>query len=140
MVGRGERGRDAAVALRTARTFSSVFNSSVPQRPVQKSMDRQFGGRPLGPNTYHPTPPPWHYDPNREGSTFASKTQLRSYETPITAQLDFLGHAGQVPLTIASAPLSRTYRASRGRSVASLVRTHGRSRGARRAAVIPCDS
>ena len=76
---------------RTARTFSSVFNSSVAQRPTQKSAARAFGGRPLGPNTYVPPPPKWHNEPSRQMSIFSSKTLLRTYDTPITSQLDFTG-------------------------------------------------
>ena len=57
--------------------------------------------------TYHLPGLPWLNDPLRPHSTFHSKTKLRQYETPLTAQLDFLGHAGQVSLERAEAPLAR---------------------------------
>ena len=96
-----------AIGTRTPRSFSAVFNSSVPQRPSERPASRQFGGRPLGPMTYHPPSPSWHNDPAREMAIFQSKTLLRTYETPLTAQLDFLGHAGQLTIERSEAPLSR---------------------------------
>ena len=46
-------------------------------------------------------------DPMRENSVFMSKTTLSSNEKPITADLDFYGHAGQVSLYTREAPGSR---------------------------------
>lgn len=76
--------------VRTNSTFGSVFSSSVPQRPVERGPTRAFGGRPLGPNSYNPSMPQWHNDPQRPMSSFASKTQTRNYATPLTSQIDFL--------------------------------------------------
>ena len=44
-------------AAETPQSYSSVFNSSVPQRPAFKPPS--YGGRPLGPHTYDPAPPGW---------------------------------------------------------------------------------
>ena len=74
---------------RTPRSFSSVFNSSVAQRPSTVTTARAFGGRPIGPSTYHPPPPGWHNDPQRQNAAFSSKTALRTYATPLTAHIDF---------------------------------------------------
>jgi len=92
---------------RTPRTFSSVFNSSVPQRPVERGPARSYGGRPLGPNSYVPNPPNWGHDPGRQMAAFSSKTPLRKYDTPLTAQIDFLSHAGQLTSSRFEAPGSR---------------------------------
>jgi hypothetical protein len=89
---------------RTPRSYSSVFNSSVPQRPAEKYATRSYGGRPLGPSSYNPTPPAWLNEPLRELSSFASKTPLRKFQEPITAQLDFLSHAGQLEVQYGAAP------------------------------------
>ena len=99
--------RDSGVAERTGRTFSSVFNSSVPQRPDASAAPRYDGGRPIGPNTYKPPSPKWHIDPIRENAVFSSKTALRTYAVPLTAQLDFLGHADQVSIERGEAPGAR---------------------------------
>ena len=40
-------------------------------------------------------------------ANFASKTALRTYVTPLTAQLDFLGHPGQLRASIGAAPGSQ---------------------------------
>jgi len=69
-----------------------VFNSSVPQRPVEKSAARSFGGRPIGPLTYHPSMPEWQIDPERMSTNFVSKTKLREYAKPLTWQIDYLEH------------------------------------------------
>lgn len=92
---------------RTQRSFSSVFNSSVPQRPVERGPARAYGGRPLGPNTYNPSMPRWHKDPQRAMGVFTSKTPLRQYDTPLTSQIDYLGHAGQLTSSRAELPGSR---------------------------------
>lgn len=92
---------------KTARSYSSVFNSSVPQRPPDRAVSRSYGGRPLGPNSYHPSPPEWLVEPERETSAFASKTQMRMAELPLTAELDFLGAPEQMTLQYRSAPGSR---------------------------------
>ena len=78
------------IKTRTPRSYVSVFNSSVPQRPVEKTAARSYGGRPLGPATYHPTMPSWQSDPERMSTNFASKTELRKYERPITCHIDYL--------------------------------------------------
>lgn len=90
--------------VRTPRSFSSVFNSSTPQRPTARSAAAAFGGRPLGPNTYHPVQPKWLHEPERPVSVFASKTVLREYEVPLTAQLDFLAKPAQLSASMGSAP------------------------------------
>ena len=51
---------------RTPRSFSSAFNSSVPQRPGDKNANRTYGGRPLGPSTYYVPMPKWKTDPDRQ--------------------------------------------------------------------------
>jgi len=93
--------------VRTPRTFSSVFNSSTPQRPTARSAAAAYGGRPLGPSSYNPTKQKWLVEPEREASVFASKTPLRKYEVPLTSQLDFLAHAGQLAVQYESAPGSK---------------------------------
>lgn len=97
------------IGTRTSRSFSSVFNSSVPQRPSEKSAARAYGGRPLGPTTYTlPTcVTPWLDEPDRQTSVFSSKTVHRATTQPLTANLDFLGHAGQLSAQIGTAPGSR---------------------------------
>jgi len=80
----------AQATLESNQAFSSVFNSSVPQRPVVKSALRSYGGRPLGPTSYNPPTPEWMRDPERESSVFASKTQKSSIKKMLTSDIDFL--------------------------------------------------
>ena len=118
-------GNDARPGERTPRSFSSVFNSSTPQRPGFIKVDKSQGGRPIGPMTYHLPGLPWLNDPLRPHSTFHSKTKLRQYETPLTAQLDFLGHAGQVSLERAEAPLAHGLRWPDPPEFREVYRDHG---------------
>uniref|UniRef100_A0A7S2JTR9 Uncharacterized protein n=1 Tax=Haptolina brevifila TaxID=156173 RepID=A0A7S2JTR9_9EUKA len=85
-------GMSSDIRSRGNRSYVSVFNSSVPQRPVEKSAARSFGGRPIGPLTYHPSMPEWQIDPERMSTNFVSKTKLREYAKPLTWQIDYLEH------------------------------------------------
>ena len=87
-------------AAETPQSYSSVFNSSVPQRPAFKPPS--YGGRPLGPHTYDPAPPGWPMpywlkEIDRQGPSFISKTRQRGgavgggrEAASITTQIDML--------------------------------------------------
>ena len=60
--------------------------------------------------TYHPPNPPWMNEPLRMNGVFASKTQLRSYDEPLTAHLDFLANAEQLKAQYGAAPGSHGLR------------------------------
>jgi len=111
--------------VRTPRTFSSVFNSSTPQRPTVRSASAAYGGRPLGPTSYNPAKLEWLDDPGRQGSVFASKTSLRVNDVPLTAQLDFLAHAGQLDKQYESAPGSKGLHWPAPPEPREVVRDHG---------------
>lgn len=104
--------RDSAVShaplRRTQRTFSSVFNSSTPQRPVARSAAAAYGGRPLGPNSYNPAKPEWMHDPDRQTWYFSSKTNFTKDTKPLTAEIDFYASQESTQLKAAqgSAPFS----------------------------------
>lgn len=92
----------AQEAAETPQSYSSVFNSSVPQRPVAGAAARSYGGRPLGPHTYDPAPPGWPMpywlkEIDRQGPSFISKTRQRGgavgggrEAASITTQIDML--------------------------------------------------
>ena len=76
------------------RTCRAVFNSKTKQRG--DATGRPAGLDPpnpeVGPGSYDPKPgnghpywKPWHIDPIRQTSTFASKTQKTQAERPLTA-------------------------------------------------------
>lgn len=81
----------------SGQAFSSVFNSSMPQRPVERGALRSFGGRPLGPNSYNPTPPEWSCEPERQSSAFASKTQKAGIDKVLTSDIDYLNKPELIP-------------------------------------------
>jgi len=80
----------AQSVIDSGQAFSSVFNSSVPQRPSERGALRSYGGRPLGPNSYTPTPPGWAIDPERQSSAFASKTQKSTLDKVLTSDIDYM--------------------------------------------------
>jgi len=80
----------AQSVIDSGQAFSSVFNSSVPQRPVERGALRSYGGRPLGPNSYSPAPPPWTLEGERQSSAFASKTQKSGLDKVLTSDIDYL--------------------------------------------------
>ena len=68
---------------RTPRTFSSVFSSTSSQRPTERSAAESFGGKSLGPMSYHPTNNLGvkTKEIDRENGIFSSKTPLRPIPT-----------------------------------------------------------
>jgi len=99
----------AQAVIDSGQAFSSVFNSSVPQRPAEKSALRSYGGRPLGPNSYSPTPPGWMFEPERQSSAFASKTVKGVTEAALTADIDYLNKPQLLTQVIGDSPGSRGY-------------------------------
>ena len=94
-------------AAASTRDYSSVFNSSVPQRPLEGAASRSYGGRPLGPNSYNPPQPPWIVEIERGTSAFLSKTEKSKLAVPITAELDFLDKPEQFEMVNPIAPGSK---------------------------------
>lgn len=92
--------------MRTQRTFSSVFNSSTPQRPLERGPAAAYGGRPLGPCSYNPMKQKWLDDPDRQTWYFSSKTQFTKDRKPLTADIDFLASqdSTQLKASLGSAP------------------------------------
>jgi len=99
----------AQAVIDSGQAFSSVFNSSVDQRPVDKGALRKYGGRPLGPNSYSPAPPAWMMEPERQSSAFASKTQKSGLQKVLTSDIDYLNKPELAQVVIGDSPGSGGY-------------------------------
>lgn len=74
------------------------------------SAGHSYGGRPLGPCTYHPPPPLWMHNPERNSSAFASKTQKAETKKMLTSDVDFFNKPEVLDLIRRDPPGRRGYK------------------------------
>jgi len=82
----------------------------MPQRPALKLGNEVYGGRALGPTSYHPKNKlvNWNNDTDRMSASFASKTVLGNDPPPITSDIDYMDDPyGSLLASIASSPSAR---------------------------------
>ena len=98
----------AQEAAASHRSYSAVFNSSVPQR--QQESAKAAYGRVLGPQAYHVPGPVWAHqvDIRHQTSAFASKTNKSKESRPITADVDFVNKPAMISAFRSEAPGTRS--------------------------------